>query len=84
MPNENLVEALKPFVQEINRLEREYGFDRPLHQYQCMMLPLSDLIRFREVYSTISLSDTGKVLDRVDGEVTCVDCGYPSSPIRRD
>jgi hypothetical protein len=44
---ERLSEALAPFTNEIDRLERDYGFDRPLHQGQTLMLPLSDLLNLR-------------------------------------
>ncbi|MEJ7933468.1 hypothetical protein WG907_04250 [Sphingobium sp. AN558] len=44
---EAMREALEPFLREIDRLEKEYGFDRPLHQGQCMMLPLSALLNLK-------------------------------------
>jgi hypothetical protein len=43
----DLREAVAPFLCEIDRLEKEYGFDRPMHQGQCLMLPLSALISLR-------------------------------------
>jgi len=46
--------AAKPFLDEIDRLEREYGFDRPMHQGQCLMLALSDLIAFRAAFAALS------------------------------
>jgi hypothetical protein len=42
-----VVEAMEPFVREINRLEREYGFDRPMDQYQPLMITLADCISLR-------------------------------------
>lgn len=49
-----LNEAAKPIVAEIDRLEREYGFDRPMYQSQYLMLYLGDLIRFRTVIKEIT------------------------------
>jgi hypothetical protein len=47
-PTGDAVKAVaRAILKEIDRLEREYGFDRPMHQLQCLMLPLSDLIAFR-------------------------------------
>lgn len=45
--NQRAATTLKPILKEINRLEKEYGFDRPAHQYQCMMIELQDLIKAR-------------------------------------
>jgi hypothetical protein len=45
---ELLMAAIKPFEIEIARLERDYGFDRPDHQGQCLMLPLSDLKKLQK------------------------------------
>ena len=42
-----LIEALKPFLREFDRLERSYGFDRPDHQAQCLMIDLIDIKRLR-------------------------------------
>lgn len=46
--------ALEPFEREIDRLEREYGFDRPTHQLQPLMLPLMDLLILREAARSLS------------------------------
>lgn len=42
-----LVEACEPLNTEFARLERDYGFDRPEHQYQTIMLTLRDILRIR-------------------------------------
>ena len=45
--NRRLREALEPFTREFDMLEREYGFDRPDDQAQCLMIPLGDIKRLR-------------------------------------
>lgn len=42
-----LLHALTPFTREIDRLKSEYGFDRPAHQGQTLVLPLSALLALR-------------------------------------
>ena len=54
---ETLSRAAKPFLMEINRLEREYGFDRPDQQYQCMMIELIDLKRLRKAFTGFEAED---------------------------
>lgn len=49
-----LVAALEPFVSEINRLEREYGFDRPQWQYQPLMICLSDILALRAALAPVA------------------------------
>jgi hypothetical protein len=49
-----VVEAAEPFLREIDRLEREYDFDRPDTQGQCMVLPLIDLKRFRAAFQALA------------------------------
>jgi hypothetical protein len=61
-----LREALAPFVREIDRLEAEYGFDRPLYQGQCLMLPLSDLLNLRT-----ALQSHGQAFDAAGVREAC-------------
>lgn len=42
-----LVEALEPVSREIDRLEAEYGFDRPFGQLQPLMIACGHLIKIR-------------------------------------
>lgn len=47
-----LITAVKPFISEIDRLEKEYGFDQPAHQLQPMMITLADLLALRDAFQT--------------------------------
>lgn len=67
---DSLEAALEPFLRAISQLEKEYGFDRPMHQGQCLMLPLSDLIALREAAALHASTDAAPVADWI-GPVPC-------------
>lgn len=61
MTTDSLKAALEPFLRAINQLEKDYGFDRPMHQGQCLMLRLSDLIALREAAALRASADAAPV-----------------------
>ena len=53
-----LLEAMLPVVEEGERIIREYGGDRPDHQYQPLMIQMDAVKKLIETYRGRSLTDT--------------------------
>jgi hypothetical protein len=54
---DKLMEALKPFVQDADRIVKDYGADRPMWQLQCLMIPMGDLLRARAVFAECKIEN---------------------------
>ncbi len=76
----DVTQALEPFLCEFDRLEREYGFDRPDHQGQCLMICMSDIKRLRAAVLASTQGSQGREADGfaagIEAAALVVEDGY--------